>query len=115
MELPAPMRIKPESWLYPTSRGLYCEPGDFHIDPHRPVDRAVVTHGHADHARPGNRHVLATPETLEIMKLRYGPDAALSFQAVEGAASIDMSGVTVRLVPAGHILGSAQVVLEHGG
>ena len=65
----------PESWLKVTPRGLYCEPGDFTIDPHRPVGRAVVTHGHGDHARPGNRAVLATPETLAIMRKRYGADA----------------------------------------
>jgi len=62
--------LKPESWLKVTSRGLYCEPGDFYIDPHRPVGRAVVTHGHGDHARPGNRAVLATPPTLAIMLKR---------------------------------------------
>jgi putative mRNA 3-end processing factor len=99
-------------WLYPTERGLYCEPGDFYIDPHRPVDRAVITHGHSDHARPGHAHVLATPETIAIMRVRYGPQCAGTFQASSYGAGNDVSGLRVTLVPAGHILGSAQIVLE---
>ena len=63
---------RPESWLRVTPAGLYCEPGDFHIDPTRPVARAVITHGHGDHARAGNERVLATPETIAIMRQRYG-------------------------------------------
>ena len=103
----------PETWLYPTDHGLYCEPGQFFIDPHRPVDRAVITHGHGDHARSGHGAVLATPATIEIMKVRYGPQSAGRFEAADGA--LDVNGVSVRLAPAGHILGSAQVVLEWQG
>ena len=62
----------PSDLLRPTPAGLYCPPGDFHIDPVRPVDRALITHGHADHARAGHAAVLATPETLKIMAVRYG-------------------------------------------
>ena len=62
-------------WLRPTSAGLWCEAGSFHVDPHRPVDRAVITHGHADHARPGHGSVLTTPETAAIMRARYGDGA----------------------------------------
>jgi putative mRNA 3-end processing factor len=104
-----------ERWLYPTDKGLYCEPGDFFIDPSRAVSRAIITHGHGDHARPGHASVLATPETIEIMKVRMGPDGARSFETFEPGSVKRIGGVDVRLAPAGHILGSAQVVLEHGG
>src|SRR5262245_61444914 len=63
----APSMTRPEDWLQIRPAGLYCVPGDFHIDPIESVDRAVVTHGHGDHARPGHRRVLATPGTLAIM------------------------------------------------
>lgn len=102
-------------WLYPTDRGLYCEPGDFFIDPARPVDRAVITHGHSDHARPGHGAVLATPETADIMRERLGPDAAGRYESVSPGQSLRLGGVDVRLAPAGHILGSAQVVMEYQG
>ncbi len=62
--------------LHPRPEGLYCPPGDFFIDPVKPVDRALVTHGHSDHARPGHRSVLATRQTLDIMGLRLGPQFA---------------------------------------
>jgi putative mRNA 3-end processing factor len=104
-----------ETWLYPTASGLFCEPGGFHIDPPRPVDRAVITHGHSDHARAGHGHVLATPETIAIMKVRYGANCAGTFDPLNCGESIVVNGVSMRLAPAGHILGSAQVVLEWGG
>jgi putative mRNA 3-end processing factor len=107
--------VKPESWVRVCPQGLYVEPGDFFIDPVRGVDRAVITHGHADHARPGNRHVLATPETLAIMDARYGDGAAESRQALPYDAPIDIGGVRLWLAPAGHVLGSAQAVLEWRG
>ena len=104
-----------QSWLYPTDRGLFCEPGGFFIDPGRPVDRAIITHGHSDHARAGHGVVLATPETVEVMKVRMGPGCAGSFQAAPYGETHGIGGVTVRLAPAGHILGAAQVVLEWQG
>jgi putative mRNA 3-end processing factor len=104
-----------ESWIKPDPAGLHCLPGGFHIDPSRAVERAVITHGHSDHARPGHGTVLATPETIAIMRARLGPEAAGSFQALRYGEPLDIGGVTVRLVPAGHILGSAQVVIEHRG
>ncbi|MEM8626747.1 MAG: ligase-associated DNA damage response exonuclease [Pseudomonadota bacterium] len=104
-----------ETWLYPTDQGLYCAPGDFFIDPHRPVARAVVTHGHADHARPGNEAVLATPETLAVMQVRYGAAAGGTLEALVYDQPVRIGDVDVRLVPAGHVLGSAQVVLDYGG
>jgi putative mRNA 3-end processing factor len=103
-----------ETWLYPTPSGLFCEPGGFYIDPPVAVDRAVITHGHSDHARAGHAHVLATPETVKIMKVRYGPESAGSFAPLGYGQSIVINGVSVRLAPAGHILGSAQIVLEWG-
>jgi len=106
---------KPETWLRPTSQGLYCAPGDFFIDPAVPVARAVITHGHGDHACPGNRHVLATPQTLAIMQSRMGEEAAGTLQPLAYGETLRLGDVTLRLVPAGHVLGSAQVVLEHGG
>ena len=105
-----------DKWLYPTDRGLYCEPGDFFIDPARAVDRAVITHGHSDHARPGHGAVLATHETIEIMKVRMGPECAGAFEPLAaGRSSARSAASSVRLAPAGHILGAAQVVLEWNG
>jgi putative mRNA 3-end processing factor len=104
-----------DTWLYPSDAGLYCEPGGFYIDPHRSVDRAVITHGHSDHARSGHGAVLATRETIEIMKVRYGENCAGAFDAQPLGAPVSINGVSVRLAPAGHILGSAQVVIEWAG
>ncbi len=104
-----------ETWLYPTPAGLYCAAGNFYIDPPRPVDRALITHGHSDHARAGHGHVLATAETIAIMKVRYGAECAGTFEIAHLAATQSINGVTVRFVPAGHILGSAQIVMEHSG
>lgn len=106
---------KPESWLKVTERGLYCVPGGFYVDPHRPVERAVVTHGHADHARPGNRAVLATPETLAIMQRRYGDEAGDTLEPLAYGETRNIAGVKVSFLPAGHVLGSAQAVLEWKG
>jgi putative mRNA 3-end processing factor len=105
----------PQDWLKVTPAGLYCEPGGFHIDPARPVERAVITHGHSDHARPGHRHVLATPGTLTIMTARYGLEIVGTTQPLAYGESLRIGDVAVRLAPAGHVLGSAQVVLEHAG
>lgn len=104
-----------ESWLHPTPAGLYCLPGDFHIDPSRAVSRAIITHGHSDHARPGNDSVLATAETLEVMKLRLGANAGRSLQSLALGEKLPIGGVTVSLHPAGHVLGSAQVLIEYRG
>ena len=105
----------PETWFRVTTSGLYCAPGDFFIDPTQPVDRAVVTHAHSDHARPGNRHVLATRETLAMMRQRYGDDAAGALQEARYGEMVTISGVAVTLRPAGHVLGSAQAVLDYRG
>jgi len=102
-------------WLQLTNAGLYCAPGRFHIDPSRPVPRAVITHGHSDHARPGHGAVLATAETVDIMKARLGEDSAASFQSLAYGEPLRHGDVTIALHPAGHILGSAQVALTYRG
>ena len=104
-----------DKWLYPTDRGLYCEPGGFFVDPARAVDRAIITHGHSDHARPGHGAVLATHETIEIMKTRMGPACAGAFEPQALGEQRTINGVGIRLAPAGHILGAAQAVLDWNG
>ena len=104
-----------ETWLRPDANGLYCVPGDFYIDPHAAVPRAIITHGHSDHARPGHAAVLATEETVDIMRLRLGEFAGGRLQAMAYGESLTIGEVVVRLVPAGHILGSAQLVIDYRG
>ena len=94
---------------------LYIEPINAFIDPPFPVDAAIITHGHADHARAGHKRVLATPDTIGIMKQRYGENCAEFFQSANYGESVRIDDVTVTLFPAGHILGSAQVLLEWKG
>jgi putative mRNA 3-end processing factor len=106
---------RPESWIRTTPAGLYCEPGDFHIDPSLPCPRAVITHGHGDHARSGNGHVLATRETIAIMQARCGAGAGVMLQTLGYDENLTMGEVRVRLAPAGHVLGSAQIVLDYRG
>ena len=107
--------IRPQDLLCPRPEGLYCAPGDFFIDPVRPVARAVITHGHADHARAGHGAVLATPETLDIMAERYGLAFAEARQAAAYGEAVNRDEVEVSLVPAGHVLGSAQAVVRWKG
>jgi putative mRNA 3-end processing factor len=106
---------RPETWIRTTPAGLYCGPGDFYIDPLRPVPRAVITHGHGDHARFGNGHVLATAQTIAIMQARYGDSAGGAFQPLRYDEMLTVGEARVRLVPAGHVLGSAQIVLDYQG
>ncbi|MEM6422294.1 MAG: DNA ligase-associated DEXH box helicase, partial [Pseudomonadota bacterium] len=98
-----------------TEAGLYCPAGGFHVDPGRAVERAVVTHAHGDHCRPGHRHLLASPETAVLARTRYGEDAFASVQQLDYGERLKIGDVTIWLAPAGHVLGSAQVVIEHGG
>jgi len=92
--------------------GLYCPPGDFYIDPWRPVDRAVITHAHSDHARPGSAHYLASRPSETVLRVRLG-DAALD--TLPYGEAIVHNGVRLSFHPAGHVLGSSQVRLEHAG
>src|SRR5438552_4187376 len=103
--------MRPQDILLPTAAGLCCKPGGFHIDPVRSVERAVITHGHSDHARPGHGAVLATQETLDMMRLRYGDLFARTTQAIGYGEEIRLGDVTVKFHPAGHVLGSAQIAV----
>ncbi len=105
---------EPPFWLQVRPKGLYCVPADAYIDPSRPVARAIITHGHGDHARPGHGAVLATPATIAIMRARFG-DGETSYQALRHGEALMLDGVTLSLAPAGHVLGSAQVALSHAG
>lgn len=102
-----------EDLLIPRPEGLYCPPGDFYIDPVKPVPRALITHGHADHARSGHGAVMASQQTLDIMAIRYGEDFTKARQTAEGQTTI--GDVTVSFHPAGHVLGSCQIAVEQGG
>ena len=103
----------PPDLLVTTDAGLYCPIGDFHIDPWRPVDRAVITHAHSDHARPGCRRYLTSAEGTEVLRVRMGPEGEIT--PLEFGQAVDLGGVRVSLHPAGHILGSAQVRMEYRG
>src|SRR5580693_2578235 len=105
-------KMRPQDILMPVPAGLCCKTGGFHIDPVRPVERAVITHGHSDHARAGHSAVLATQETLDIMRLRYGENFAGSTQAIAYGEEIKLGDVKVKFHPAGHVLGSAQVAVS---
>ncbi len=107
--------MRPEELLSPTPAGLCCRSGGFHIDPMRPVERALITHGHSDHARAGHGAVLATQETLDLMRLRHGPDFAGTVQPVKYGERLRLGGVDVSFHPAGHVLGSAQIRIESDG
>ena len=104
-----------DSWLTVDAKGLYCRPGGFHIDPHRPARRAIITHGHSDHARAGHDAALATQETLAIMSARLGEGAPRRTQVTPYGEPVTIGKVTVTLYPAGHVLGSAQVLIEYQG
>src|SRR5207244_3638401 len=98
------------SWIESHPEGIYVRPADAWVDPSQPRPKALITHGHSDHARGGHGAVLATAETLAIMEVRCGPQNG---QAAEYDETVRVGEVDVRFVPAGHVLGSAQIVLEH--
>lgn len=95
-----------------TDRGIYCPAGDFHIDPWRPVPRALITHGHSDHARPGHGAYLATQQALPVIRHRLGQITA---QGIAYGETRSLNGVTVSFHPAGHVPGSAQIRVEQAG
>jgi putative mRNA 3-end processing factor len=106
-------RVTSAEVLQLTDRGLYCPAGDFYIDPWQDVDRAIITHAHADHARPGSRHYLTSGTGESILRLRMGAEA--SIQALDYGETALLGEARVSLHPAGHILGSSQVRIEHRG
>lgn len=95
-----------------TDRGLYCAAGQFYIDPWRPVDRAIITHAHSDHARWGSQSYLAHKYTVPLLELRMGPQR---YQGIEWGETISINGVNITLFPAGHMIGSSQVRVEYKG
>jgi putative mRNA 3-end processing factor len=99
--------------LETTERGLYCEAGDFYVDPWQAVDRAVITHAHSDHARPGCGSYLTAERGVEVLRDRVGSDA--NVEGLRFGETTTHNGVRLTLYPAGHILGSAQVRIEHQG
>ncbi len=107
--------MRPEDILKPTASGLCSQIGGFHIDPTRPVDKALITHGHSDHARAGHGAVLATQETLDMMRLRYGENFAGSAQAIRYGETLKLGSTQVSFHPAGHVLGSAQIRVSANG
>lgn len=96
-----------------TREGIYCTPGRFYIDPWQPVDSAIITHGHADHARPGMKKYLCHHYTVPVLKSRLGQD--INVQGIGYNETLQVNGVTVSLHPAGHIIGSAQIRMEYKG
>jgi putative mRNA 3-end processing factor len=109
---PSSLRTVAEDLIVQRPEGLYCPAGDFHIDPWRPVARAVITHAHADHARRGHGAYLATAISEGVLRSRLGP---ITLQGLAYGEAVLINGVRVSLHPAGHVLGSAQVRVEHAG
>ena len=96
-----------------TEKGIYCEKADLYIDPWQPVEKAIVTHGHSDHARWGTKNYLCQKDSKEILKHRLGAD--ISLQTLDYRQKININGVNITLFPAGHIVGSAQILAESNG
>lgn len=95
-----------------TDKGLYCSAGGFYIDPWKPVDKAIITHAHSDHAKWGSQYYLCHHYTKPLLQLRLGEN---NYQSVDWGETINMNGVKVSLHPAGHIIGSSQVRVEYNG
>lgn len=107
--------MQPAQILHPRPEGLYSPLADLYVDPVKPVARALVTHGHSDHARWGHGHVIATPETLAIMEARYGPRFAINTTPLGYGERLELGGARISLHSAGHVLGSAQACVEADG
>ena len=107
--------MRPEDLLAPTRSGICCKPEGFYIDPTRPVEKALITHAHSDHAHAGHGAVLATQETLDLMRLRYGEDFAGTTQAITYGETVQLGAVRVTFHPSGHVLGAAQICVAADG
>ncbi|MBS7563617.1 exonuclease [Mucilaginibacter sp. Bleaf8] len=104
-----------DDFLVFDTNGLYCRYGDFYLDPQQTVKQAVISHAHADHAIAGNLDVYCTPATADFMKLRYGKNAGRNFTLLQWQQTVAIGPVTISFIPAGHMLGSAQVMMEYQG
>jgi len=104
-----------DDFVYLDTNGLYCKYGQFYIDPRQPVKTAIISHAHADHAIAGNNKVYCTEATSAFMQLRYGKNAAKEFNIVCYDNSFKTGDVQITFIPAGHMLGSAQILMEYQG
>ena len=102
-------------WVKTTADGLSVLPAGAMIDPTTPQPVALITHGHADHARSGHKHVIATPQTLDIMAARYGQNFAQTVTPLAYGETMMFGSAQLSMAPAGHVLGSAQIIVEHAG
>ena len=109
------MKLTNANWLIKKKEGLYCIPGDFYIDPLYPVKKALITHAHTDHARPNNHFILGTKETIEIMKIRYAKSYCTNHQVINYNSTLKINNIDITFIPAGHILGSSQILIEYNG
>ena len=109
------MKLTNANWLIKKKEGLYCMPGDFYIDPLYPVEKALITHAHTDHARPNNHFILGTKETVEIMKIRYAKSYCTNYQVINYNSPLTINNIVITFIPAGHILGSSQILIEYNG
>ena len=109
------MKLTNANWLIKKKEGLYCIPGDFYIDPLYPVKKALITHAHTDHARPNNHFILGTKETIEIMKIRYAKSYCTNYQVINYNSPLTINNIDITFIPAGHILGSSQILIEYNG
>ena len=103
------------NWVKKMASGLSVLPADAMIDPTTPQPIALITHGHADHARSGHKHVIATPQTLDIMATRYGQNFAKTVTPLAFGETIELGEAHVSMAPAGHVLGSAQIIVDYNG
>jgi putative mRNA 3-end processing factor len=104
-----------DDFIHFTANGLYCPYGDFYLDPQQPVTNALISHAHGDHAVPGNTNVYCTQATALFMQIRYGKNAGKAFHLAAYHQTFIIGKVIVTLMPAGHMLGSAQVLMEYNG